>query len=133
MNYIKFPHSVIVKAPYLLPMRYKVNELAQELGIPTRTLRDWLTRGAHHERDERGHIWVIGTEFHVFVEKNRKRKVSGRKLNSDEAYCMSCREVIIIKDKLVVPIQGKLIHHRGICPKCGKRVNRGDRRAKAHA
>lgn len=133
MKHIKFPHIVIVKAPYLLPMRYKLSELAQELGIPPSTLRDWLSKGAPHERDERGHIWVIGTEFNEFVEKNRKRKASGRKLNSDEAFCMSCQEIIIIQEKQVVPIKGKLVHHRGKCPNCGKRVNRGDRHAKAHA
>lgn len=43
---IKLPHQVIVKAPGLLPMLYTVRGLAEELGMPERTLRDWLVRGA---------------------------------------------------------------------------------------
>jgi hypothetical protein len=42
----KIPHSVIVKASGLLPMLYTVSELAMELDIPGRTLRNWLANGA---------------------------------------------------------------------------------------
>ena len=43
---ICLPHSVIVRAPILLPMLYTIPELAQELRTPERTLRDWLAAGA---------------------------------------------------------------------------------------
>jgi hypothetical protein len=41
----KYPHIVLVRAPGLLPMQNKVKELAEELGVPSRTLRDWLNHG----------------------------------------------------------------------------------------
>ena len=53
---IHIPRAVIVRAPGLLPMLYSVSELAGELNIPDRTLRDWLAAGAHHERDSQNHI-----------------------------------------------------------------------------
>jgi hypothetical protein len=43
---ISLPHSVIVKAPGILPMLYTVSELAQELRTPERALQDWLAAGA---------------------------------------------------------------------------------------
>jgi excisionase family DNA binding protein len=57
------PHSVIVRAPGLLPMLYKVRELAQELETSRRTIRRWARRGMPHERDGRNHIWINGEEF----------------------------------------------------------------------
>ena len=69
MKNIKFPHSVIAKTPYILPMKYKVSELAEELRIPDRTLRDWLKRGAPHERDSRNHIYIVGPDFAAWVAK----------------------------------------------------------------
>jgi len=41
---IHLPRQVIVKAPGLLPMLYTVRELSEDLGMPERTLRDWLKR-----------------------------------------------------------------------------------------
>jgi hypothetical protein len=51
----KFPHLVIVRAPSLLAMNYKIQEIVEELGVPNSTLRDWLNKGAPHHRDRRGH------------------------------------------------------------------------------
>jgi len=59
----KLPHSVIVRAPGLLPMLYKVKELAGELGISPRTIRKWARRGMPHQRDGKGHIWIDGKEL----------------------------------------------------------------------
>ncbi|MFZ2098658.1 MAG: hypothetical protein WAV05_18655 [Anaerolineales bacterium] len=124
---MKLPHLVIVRAPGLLPMLYKVGELANELGIPDRTLRDWLNTGVPHQRDRRGHLWVNGLEFAQWVEKQRIKKAP-EKLADDEAYCLHCRQPVMLIDPEIVPIKGKLINIKGYCPKCGNVINRGGRR-----
>lgn len=124
---MKLPHLVIVRAPGLLPMLYKVGELANELGIPDRTLRDWLNTGVPHQRDRRGHLWVNGQEFAQWVEKQRIKK-SPDKLADNEAYCLRCRQPVVLIDPKFIPIRGKLINIKGYCPQCGNVINRGGRR-----
>lgn len=126
---IKIPHSVIVRAPGILPMLYMVRELAEELDISERTLRDWLKNGAPHERDSRKRIWINGVEFAQWVQANRKKK-NKRKLNDDEAYCLRCNKAVRLEDPQVHHIKGKLIHIKGTCKHCGHTINRGGRRGK---
>ena len=94
------PHSVIVRAPGILPMLYKVRELAKELDIPERTLRDWLKNGAPHERDSRKCIWINGVEFAHWVQAQLKKK-NKCKLNDDEAYCLRCNKAVRLEDPKV--------------------------------
>jgi len=126
---LKLPHSVIIKSPGLLHMKYKVSELAQELGIPDRTLRDWLKRGAPHQRDSRNHIWVVGIEFAAWVKAQKKNKKS-RKLGADEAYCFRCNKIVSLVDPETIKIVGKLVHFKGRCINCGCKINRGGRLGK---
>lgn len=71
---IKLPHSVIVRSPGLLPVLYTVRELAEEIVIPERTLRDWLIHGAPHTRDRLNHIWIDGQAFAGWVNHMCKRR-----------------------------------------------------------
>jgi len=123
----KLPHSVIVKAPGLLPMLYKVSEIAEELDIPDRTLRDWLNRGAPHQRDNRNHIWINGEKFSRWVQSQRKKK-RGRRLNDNEAYCFRCNKAVQLISPEIRHIKGKLILIKGTCAHCGCTINRGGRR-----
>jgi hypothetical protein len=122
----KFNHSVIVKSPGLLPMLYTVHELAEELSIPDRTLRDWLVQGTPHTRDRLGHIWVNGQEFANWVARQRK-KVPRYKLNPDEGYCMSCNQVVKMLKPISRPSIGRLVYIQGVCPHCDGKVSRGAR------
>ncbi len=70
---IKIPQPVIVRAPGLLPMLYKLRELAEDLGVPYRTLWDWTKFGLPHQIDARGHIWINGEDFKQWVTSNRKK------------------------------------------------------------
>lgn len=124
---IKIPHSVIVKSPGLLPMKYKVSELSEELNIHERTLRDWLSGGAPHLIDSRNHVWVIGTDFHKWVLECRKKKAS-RGMTESEAWCLKCMKVVEIKDPQKHSLKGKPRRLRGVCPICGTIVNRGVKR-----
>jgi len=123
---IKFPHGVIVRAPSLLPMLYKVREIANELQMPERTLRDWLKKGAPHERNSNGQIWINGDNFSKWVDENRT-KTRRVKLKDGEAHCLSCKENVELCDPHTRHIKGKLIHIKGKCPKCNCVINRGGR------
>jgi hypothetical protein len=125
--HIKLPHSVIVKAPGLLPMLYSVRELADELSMPERTLRDWLLHGAPHTRDRLGHIWVNGQEFAAWVASQR-RKAPGAMLRPGEGYCMVCNRVVMVLQPTRHPSVGRLVYIQGICPQCNGKVSRGARR-----
>lgn len=127
MSSIHVPHHVRIKAPGLLPMLYKVSEIADELQIPERTLRDWLERGAPTLRDESGHLWVNGTLFAEWVRGERQQKRAVR-LDDNQAYCLRCKTVVALGAVQVIPVKGKLINIKGSCPNCGCVINRGGRR-----
>ena len=127
MTQLKLPHSVIVRAPALLPMLYKVSEISQLMGVPDRTLRDWLAiHGAPYIRDKRQHIWINGIHFAGWVNTIRKKK-SGEKIpmDVDEAYCMRCNQPVKLLQPVMKPVQGRLVLLQGKCPQCGTTVNRG--------
>jgi predicted RNA-binding Zn-ribbon protein involved in translation (DUF1610 family) len=125
---IGLPHSVIVRAPGLLPMLYTVAELAAAIGIADRTLRDWLAHGAPHLRDAKGRVWVNGREFAAWVERMRK-PARKRKLQDGQAYCVSCRKAVKLLNPETHHVRGKLTNTKGICPECGHTINRGGRLA----
>jgi hypothetical protein len=124
---IKLPHIVIVKAPGLLPMLYTVRELAEELSMPERTLRDWLLHGAPHTRDRLGHIWVNGQAFAAWVASQRK-KASSSRLKPGEGYCMFCNQIVMMLQPTRRPSVGRLVYIQGNCPQCNSKVSRGARR-----
>jgi hypothetical protein len=124
MPRIRFPHSVIVKSPGLLPMHYKVSELATAIDIPERTLRDWLVAGAPHFRDQRDNLWIHGRDFGDWITSLRK-PVKEQKLGDGEAFCMRCNQPVGMTDISTQAMQGKLILIRGKCPHCGCKINRG--------
>ena len=123
---IHFPHCVIVRVSGLLPMLYTPAEIADELGIPNRTLYDWIKTGAPHQRDGSGHIWINGVQFYAWVDQTRKKKGEKRKLASNEAYCLRCNSKVHLIDPIRQHIKGRLYLVKGICPQCGTIINRGD-------
>lgn len=123
---MNLPHTAIVKAPGLLPMLYKVSEIAAELKVPERTLRDWLTAGAPHQRDERNNLWVNGHLFAGWVQSHRKQKKPTH-LTDKQAYCLRCKQVVELTNTEIIPIKGKLINIKGACLHCGCVINRGGR------
>jgi Domain of unknown function (DUF5679) len=122
----KLPQLVIVRSPGLLPMLYSPRELCEELGTAESTLRDWLQMGAPSQRDNRNRIWIQGEKFASWVKEQKKLEPTG-KLNSDEAYCLHCKQVTRLISPKVLHIKGNLVHIKGTCPNCGHTINRGDR------
>ena len=126
---MRIRHSVIVSSPGLLPMSYTVSELAGELRVPDRTLRDWLDAGAPHQRDERNHIWINGKGFAEWVQRQRKPKRE-RKLDNGSAYCLRCKKAVKLTEPRTRHIKAKLYLITGLCPQCGATINRGARNGK---
>lgn len=123
---IHLPHQVIIKAPGLLPMLYTVHELSEYLGMPERTLRDWLKSGAPHTRDGRQRIWINGQEFAGWVVAQRRQR-RRTPLGDDEAYCVRCNQAVKLRDPVTIPIKAKLVRIQGTCPTCLCVINRGGR------
>ena len=123
---LRLPHRVIVRAPGLLPMLYSPPELETELGVPARTIRDWLGQGLPYQRDDGGHIWINGWEFAAWVTATRKVRRRRVPLADHQAFCFQCDEAVT----LISPTprrRGKQILLSGTCPQCGGTVNRGIR------
>jgi hypothetical protein len=119
------PQAVIVRAPGLLPMLYSPGELARELVIPVRTIREWLGRGLPHRRNTQGHIEIDGRQFAQWVETLRQSRVR-RPLKEGEAYCFHCRQPV----QLVNPtrqVRGKQVLWCAHCPNCERKIYRGGR------
>jgi Domain of unknown function (DUF5679) len=128
---IRLTHSVIVKAPGLLPMLYLPAELAGELGMPVRTLYDWLKAGAPHVQDEGGNLWIDGRAFAAWVAANRQQPAARAKLGEDQAYCLRCKQAVTLVDPRREQVKGKLVLIKGRCPRCGAGINRGGRSDRA--
>jgi hypothetical protein len=122
---IRVPHSVIVCAPGLLPMLYALSELAAELRISVRPLREWLKQGMPQQRDARGHIWIDGRRFANWVAELHHAR-SARRMGPAEAYCVRCRKPVRLIDP-VRSCQGQKVLLRGVCPECGGSIFRGAR------
>ena len=98
---------VMVRTPGLLPMFHKLRELAEELGVPYRTLWEWLKFGLLHQTDARGHIWINGEDFNQRMTTNQKKPRV--RLAAREARCRSCGPVKLL-DPERIPAQGKLYY-----------------------
>jgi hypothetical protein len=112
-------------------MLYKTTELAQDLDVQIQSVHTWVKAGAPHQRDGRGHMWINGVEFAKWVETVRQAKKSGgSRMEDDEAYCLSCRKPVKLRDPEAT-VNGKQILLSGVCPECGCRINRGGRNGKS--
>ena len=123
----RLPHSVIVRAPGLLPMLYAPSELDHELQMPARTVRCWIDRGLPRQRDERGHIWIDGRQLAAWVEALREAaRRSVQQLAEDEAFCVHCHRPVKLINPTHTP-HGKHLLLRGQCPVCQNSIYRGVR------
>jgi transposase-like protein len=119
----RLPHAVIVRSPGLLPMMYKVSELAQELDVLPQTIRGWVRAGLPHERDNRGHLWISGRVLAEWVNFQRRSRRQ-ESLKTDEAFCVRCRKPVRLADPQQ-EIIGRLVILHSYCPLCGCQVYRG--------
>ncbi len=121
----KLYHLMAVRAPRLLPMLYTPGELAEELGLSSRTIREWTRKGMPHQRDAKGYLWIQGREFAQWFDELR-RSAKHHRLKENEAYCLRCRQVVTLTPTETKQV-GKMILKKGRCPQCGGGLNRGAR------
>jgi hypothetical protein len=121
----RLPHTVVVRAPGLLPMLYSPNELAEELHVPVHIVREWLNKGLPHRRDASRHVWLNGREVAAWVEVARQARPC-QPLQPDEAFCVNCQRPVKLESPTRTP-QGKHLRLSGTCPECGKSIHRGAR------
>ncbi len=121
----RLPHTVVVRAPGLLPMLYSLNELAEDLHIPVHIVREWLKKGLPHQRDAAHRVWINGREVTAWVEAARHARPR-QPLQPDEAFCVKCNRPVTLEDPSRTP-RGKHLLLSGNCPKCGTSIHRGVR------
>jgi hypothetical protein len=121
----RIPRKAIVRAPRLLPMRYRLNELAEELEVGALFVRDWVRRGMAFTRDPRGNVWIDGREACAWIKAHRRPPSNGL-MPEGWGYCLRCRARVEIATP-VRRISGKHLVLSGTCPQCGRKVNRGAR------
>lgn len=128
----KLAREQIIRLGRLIHMKYRPSEIADLLGVHVETIRrSYLTNGCPHERDEHGHIWIVGTAFRAWANEviaERKRKKS-KPMAQDEAWCMKCNKRVKIINPKVKPVNLYIELLQSVCDSCGSIVNRA--RAKA--
>ena len=116
------PLQVRIRAPYLLPMCYTLQELAHRLEIDPQVVKHWMAYGMPQQRDHKGRVWIDGIAFARWVNRVSRRRHLLR-LAQDEAHCAQCRTVV----KLTQPEtkgQGSQRWLEGVCPECSSHIRR---------
>jgi hypothetical protein len=115
----------IAKLPRLLHMKYAPSELAEEIGCNVDTIyRSFVKSGCPHERDDKGHIWIVGDLFRAWAQETIQHHPRAVKMAEDEAYCLHCRKVVKMKFEGIRPANLYAEFVTGRCIECGARVNR---------
>jgi hypothetical protein len=115
-------------------MRYMVSELADEIGVSEDTIyKTLIPAGCPHERDEKGHIWIIGTDFAVWARADSSTGRTGigtterSKLPEGHARCFRCGVVRPMNVSEVTAVSPYVEVVKGTCVECGAKVNRFQR------
>jgi hypothetical protein len=120
---ISLPHSVIVKAPGLLPMHYTSKELAEELGVPQYTVKLWIEGGLPHHHDGRNYLMIDGRDVASWVE-NQRRVKAGPRMEEGQAYCLRCKKRVTMLNPAKARDRNRILL-KGNCSFCGGTVNVG--------
>lgn len=117
----------LIKLSRLLYMKYKPSEIAEILDIDIKVIyRNYLINGCPHERDSRGNIWIIGTEFREWAQKEYAEKKNRIRIPMDDnqGYCVRCNKRVVMFDPKVIYSGGNREIIQSICPLCGSKVNK---------
>jgi hypothetical protein len=127
---IRLRREQIIRLGHLLEMCYRPSELAAEIGCHTDTVyHSFIPAGCPHERDEHGHIWIVGTQFADWARHMQMQRRTP--LADGEAYCLRCRAAVqMIGPLTVTPTNRYLELVTGTCAVCGATVNRARARCK---
>jgi transposase-like protein len=119
----KIPHAAIIRAPGLLPMLYKISEVAEELQVSEDQIRYWMAEGMPFEHDETGHLWIDGEALQNWIRTLQDRR-KARKMGGGQAFCFKCDRAVEFRS-LAQNRYGNQVLQSGLCPHCGTKINRG--------
>ncbi len=107
-------------------MRYKVSEIAAILGVSVDTIyRSYLPAGAPAQKDAKGNIWIVGTEFAAWAKAFLANRAVRAPMGDDQVFCTTCQEVREIIDRRLMEADAHGVRRlTGRCGTCGGRVNR---------
>ena len=110
-------------------MKYKPSELAEIIGGNVLQIyRTYIPAGCPHERDENGHIWIVGTEFRDWMLAMRREQAAAKRttLKPGQVYCMVCEKAVTMEGPFTIKPAG--VHMelvQGTCAECGAVTHRG--------
>lgn len=108
-------------------MKYRPSEIAEVLEVNVHTIYgNYLKKDCPHERDEKGYIWIIETEFREWAENGIAERKNKQKhpMKENEGYCLKCNKRVILINPKVIYSGGNREIIQSICPDCGIKVNR---------
>jgi len=108
-------------------MEYRPSEIAAELQIhPDTVYRGLIPAGCPHRRDERGHIWIVGTELTKWLSAHQKPH---HRLAPGMAWCCKCHQAVPMQGPFKTTITNRNLELvSGVCPHCQTQVNRAQKR-----
>lgn len=117
----------ILKLTRLLYMKYKPSEIADILDINVNTIyRNYIPNGCPHERDANGYIWIIGSDFREWAQREiaKRRNKQKIEMKPNQGYCVRCNKRVTMNDPKVIYSGGNREIIQSVCPLCGGKVNR---------
>lgn len=117
----------IIRLSRLLYMKYKPSEIAEILEVNVNTIyRNYIANGCPHERDINGNIWIIGSDFREWAQREIAERKNQKKnqMKTNQGYCVRCNKRVTMIDPQVIYSGGNREIIQSVCPCCGGKVNR---------
>lgn len=124
---LRLTSSKVSKMKKLLPMEYKVAEIAACVGVTAETIyHAYLPAGAPFLRTANGEIWIVGTEFEAWAKNYLAGKKLKKKMMGDgEAFCGACQKVTgMVRPRVAEVLRTGVARLQARCKVCGKKVSR---------
>ena len=112
----------------LLDMNYKTSEIANELGVTDKYVRESLIRyGMPYTKDSSGHFWFSGLEVRKWIETEfspENRHKPHALMGENEFYCVKCNACRVSNSYSIEINSRGVLYKKAYCPVCGTRMNK---------
>jgi hypothetical protein len=105
---------------------YRVAEVAACLEVTTDTMyRSYLPAGAPVVRDERGNLWIVGSDFQAWAQAYLEGKKLKNRMGEGQVFCGRCNQVTkMVQPKIVGTDRHGVQRLAGRCGTCSGKVSR---------